>query len=69
VTVFLNLPGTLDTVTVLVVVSQGVTLKVKRPESEANHSPPSTAVVKSQQSYTSFPPTYLQLNLFRGHIY
>jgi hypothetical protein len=51
VSIVVTLPGTLDKVTVLVV-SQGVTLKVKRPESEANHSPPFTAEVKSQQSYT-----------------
>jgi hypothetical protein len=68
VTIVFTVPGTLDTVTVLVV-SQGVTLKVTRPDSEADHSPPSTAEVKSQQSYTSFPLTCLQLNLFRGHLY
>jgi hypothetical protein len=39
VTIVFTLPGTLDTVTVLVVLSQGVTLKVKSPESEANHCP------------------------------
>jgi len=31
VTIFFTLPGTLDTVTVLIVVSQGITLKVKMP--------------------------------------
>lgn len=65
-TIFFTLPGTLDTVTVLIVVSQGITLKVKRPESEANHSPPSTAEVKSQHSYTSFPLHAYNLTYFKG---
>jgi hypothetical protein len=68
VTIVFTLAGTLDIVTVLVV-SQDVTLKIKRPESEANQSPPSTVEVKCQQSYTSFPLTCPQLNLFQGHIY
>jgi hypothetical protein len=55
VTIVFNLPGTLDTVTVLNVVSQGITLKVKSPDSEANHSPPSTAEVNSQQLYLFSP--------------
>ena len=67
VTIFYALAGTLGTVTVLLVLPQGITLKVKRPESEADHPPPSTAEVKNQQSYTFFPPTGLQLNLFTGH--
>jgi hypothetical protein len=68
VTVVFTLAGTLDTVTVTAV-SQDVTLKIKRPESEASQSPPSIAEVKCQQSYTSFPLTCPQLNLFQGHIY
>jgi len=34
--------------------------RVKRSESKADHSPPSTAVVKNEWSYTSAPPICLQ---------
>jgi hypothetical protein len=36
-----------------------LSLGVKRPQSEACHSPPSSAEVKNAWSYTSTPPTRL----------
>jgi hypothetical protein len=40
-------------------VAQALSLGVKRPEGEADHSPPSSAVVKNAWSYTSNPPIRL----------
>jgi len=37
-----------------------LTSGVKRPEREADHSPPSSAEVKDAWSYTSFPAIHLQ---------
>jgi hypothetical protein len=37
-------------------VSGALSLLVKRPQSEADHSPPSTTEVKKACSYTSTPP-------------
>jgi hypothetical protein len=34
-----------------------LSLGVKRPGSEADHSPPSSAEIKNERSYTSTPPT------------
>jgi hypothetical protein len=36
-----------------------LSLGVKRPECEADHSPPSSAEVKNVRSYTSTPPISL----------
>jgi hypothetical protein len=36
-----------------------ISLEVKRPGREANHSPPSTAKVKNEWGYTSTPPVQL----------
>jgi hypothetical protein len=40
-------------------VSGALSLEVKQPGHEANHSPPSTAKVKNVWSYTSAPPICL----------
>jgi len=36
-----------------------LSLGIKRPESEANHSPPSSAEAENSWSYTSTPPICL----------
>jgi hypothetical protein len=41
-------------------VPEGLSLGVKRPGREANHSPPSSAEVKNARSYNSIPPIRLQ---------
>jgi hypothetical protein len=41
-----------------------LTLGVKRPGSEADHSPPSSAEVKNAWSYTTIPPVRLHGRLF-----
>jgi hypothetical protein len=51
----------LDQSLLLLLIYGAVLLKVKRPEHEVDHSPPSTADVKSEWSYTSFPPTCLHI--------
>jgi hypothetical protein len=38
---------------------QGLSLELKRPEHEADRSPPSNAEVKNAWSYTSTPPIHL----------
>lgn len=40
------------------IVSGVLSLGVKRPECEANHSPPSIAMLKNEGSYTTTPLTY-----------
>jgi len=40
-------------------VLRAVTLGVKQPKREADHSPPSSAKVKNEWIYTSTPPTRL----------
>jgi hypothetical protein len=49
-----------------------LSLAVKRPGCEADHSPPSTAKVKNAWSYTSTPPIHLHgvvLSKEQGHLY